>query len=46
VQAEIENLLTRRQSLIELSIALEIHLGHWLDRFNDILAKIDEESMP
>lgn len=44
IQAEIETLITRRRSLVELSDALERELGHWLRRFADILEKLDEAS--
>ncbi len=45
IQAEVEILLTRRQSIVELSDILEAHLGHWLKRFSEILERLDEESM-
>jgi len=44
IQAEVEVLLARRQSLLQLSDTLEGHLGLWLKRFADILAKLDEKS--
>ena len=45
IQAEVEILLARRQSLVELSDILEAHLGHWLKRFDEILETLDEESV-
>jgi hypothetical protein len=45
IQAEVEVLLARRQSLVELSDALEGHLGLWLKRFDEILGKLDEKSL-
>jgi len=45
VQAEVEIHLSRRQSLVELSDALEAHLGPWLKQFGEILEKLDEESV-
>jgi hypothetical protein len=45
IQAEVEILLARRQSLVELSDILEAHLGHWLKRFSEILERLDEESV-
>jgi hypothetical protein len=44
IQAEVEVLLARRQSLMQLSDTLEGHLGLWLKRFADILDKLDEKS--
>ena len=44
IQAEVEVLLARRQSVLELSDTLEGHLGLWLKRFGDILDKLDEKS--
>jgi len=44
IQAEVEVLLARRQSLLQLSDTLEGHLGLWLKRFADILDKLDEKS--
>jgi hypothetical protein len=44
IQAEVEVLLARRQSLLELSDTLEGHLGLWLKRFGEILEKLDEKS--
>lgn len=44
IQAEVEVLLARRQSLLQLSDTLEGHLGLWLKRFADILNKLDEKS--
>ncbi len=44
IQAEVEVLLARRQSLMHLSDILEGHLGLWLKRFEDILNKLDEQS--
>lgn len=44
IQAEIEVLLARRQSLMHLSDIVEGHLGLWLKRFEDILKKLDEYS--
>ena len=45
IQAEVEILLSRRQSLVELSDTLEAHLGAWLKQFGEILEKLDEESI-
>jgi len=45
IQAEVEVLLARRQSIVELSDALEGHLGLWLKRFDEILGKLDEKSL-
>ncbi len=45
IQAEVEILLSRRQSLVELSDTLEAHLGSWLKQFGEILEKLDEESI-
>jgi hypothetical protein len=45
IQAEIENLMSQRQSLLELSNALELHLGTWLEGFGKLLEKLDEESI-
>ena len=44
IQAEVEVLLGRRRSLVELSDMLERDLGRWLARFVDLLEKLDEES--
>lgn len=44
IQAEVEVLLARRQSLLELSDTLEGHLAVWLKRFGEILEKLDEKS--
>ena len=44
IQAEIEVLLARRQSLIHLSDIIEGHLGLWLKRFEQILEKLDDYS--
>ena len=44
IQAEIEILLSRRENLAELSDAFGKHLGHWLQRFEGILERLDEES--
>lgn len=44
IQAEVEVLLGRRRSLVELSDALERELGRWLRQFVDLLEKLDEES--
>ena len=43
IQAEVEVLIARRQSLLQLSDTLEGHLGLWLKRFTDILEKLDEK---
>jgi hypothetical protein len=45
IRAEIEIQLARRRNLLELSDAVERHLGDWLRRFEDILEKLDEESL-
>jgi hypothetical protein len=45
IQAEIEVLLARRQSLLQLSDTLEGQLGTWLKRFDSILEKLDEKSL-
>lgn len=45
IQSEIEFLLARRQSLVELSDALEWHLAPWLERFDGILGKLNEQSL-
>jgi hypothetical protein len=45
IQAEVEVLLARRQNLVELSDALEGHLGLWLKRFDEILGILDEKSL-
>lgn len=45
IQAEVEILLARRQSLLELSDTLETQLGLWLKRFDELLEELDEESM-
>jgi hypothetical protein len=45
IQAEVEILLSRRQSLVELSDALEAQLGAWIKQFGEILEKLDEESI-
>jgi hypothetical protein len=45
IQAEVEILLSHRQSLVELSDTLEAHLGSWLKQFGEILEKLDEESI-
>jgi hypothetical protein len=44
IQAEVEVLLGRRRSLVELSDMLERDLGRWLGKFVDLLEKLDEES--
>jgi hypothetical protein len=44
IQAEVEVLLGRRRSLVELSDMLERDLGRWLGKFADLLEKLDEES--
>ena len=44
IQAEVEVLLGRRRSLVELSDMLERDLGRWLRKFLDLLEKLDEES--
>jgi hypothetical protein len=44
IHAEIEIVLARRQSLVELSDTVEGQLGNWLKRFAEILEKLDEES--
>ena len=44
IQAEVEVLLGRRRSLVELSDMLERDLGRWLTKFVDLLEKLDEES--
>jgi hypothetical protein len=44
IQAEVEVLLARRQSLLQLSDTLEAQLGVWLKRFDEILEKLDEKS--
>jgi hypothetical protein len=44
IQAEVEVLLGRRRSLVELSDTLERDLGRWLRKFMDLLEKLDEES--
>ncbi len=44
IQAEVEVLLGRRRSLVELSDMLERDLGRWLAKFADLLEKLDEES--
>jgi hypothetical protein len=46
IQAEIEVLLARRQSLMHLSDIVEGHLGLWLQKFGEILEKLDEHSAP
>jgi hypothetical protein len=45
IQAEIEVLLARRQSIVQLSDTLEGQLIAWLKRFHDILEKLDEKSI-
>ncbi len=45
LQAEVEVLLARRQSLVRLSDTLEGHLGLWLKQFGEILEKLDEKSL-
>jgi hypothetical protein len=45
IQAEVENLLSHRQSRLELSNALELHLGAWLEGFGKLLEKLDEDSI-
>lgn len=45
IQAEVEVLLARRQSLVELSDALEWRLGPWLRQFDEILGTLDEKSL-
>ena len=45
IQAEVEVLLGRRRSLVELSDMLERDLGRWLGKFADLLEKLDEESI-
>jgi len=45
IQAEVELLLARRRSLVELSDTLERDLGRWLARFAEILEALDEASM-
>ncbi len=45
IQAEVENLLSSRQSLLELSNALELNLGSWLEGFEKLLEKLDEDSI-
>jgi hypothetical protein len=45
IRAEIEIQLARRRNLLELSDAVERHLGDWLRRFDAILEKLDEESL-
>jgi hypothetical protein len=45
IRAEIEIQLARRRSLLELSDAVERHLGDWLRRFEAILERLDEESL-
>lgn len=44
IQAEVEALIVRRRSLVELSDMLERELGSWLKRFADILERLDEAS--
>jgi hypothetical protein len=44
IQAEVEVLLGRRRSLVELSDMLERDLGRWLGKFVNLLEKLDEES--
>lgn len=46
IQAEFEILLGRRRSLTGFSDALERDFGHWLVRFDDLLDKLDEASVP
>jgi hypothetical protein len=45
IQAEVEVLLGRRRSLVELSDMLERDLGRWLGKFAGLLEKLDEESV-
>jgi hypothetical protein len=45
LQAEVEVLLARRQSLLRLSDTLDGHLSPWLKQFSDILEKLDEKSL-
>jgi len=45
LQAEVEVLLARRQSLLRLSDTLEGHLSPWLKQFREILEKLDEKSL-
>jgi hypothetical protein len=44
IQAEVEVLVVKRRSLVELSDVLERELGRWLGKFADLLEKLDEES--
>jgi hypothetical protein len=45
IHAKVELLLSRQQSLLDLSDTLERHLGLWLKQFEKILDKLDEKSM-
>jgi hypothetical protein len=44
LQSEMEDLLKRRQSIVELSDFIEGPLGSWLVRFDGIMEKLDETS--
>jgi hypothetical protein len=46
LQAEVDLLLARGRSLVELSDILERHLGLWLRQFDEILGVLDEKSLP
>lgn len=46
LQAEVDLLLARGRSLVELSDILEEHLGVWLRQFDEILGILDEKSLP
>jgi hypothetical protein len=45
IQANVEFLLARRRSLLELSDTLERDLGQWLKRFGEIWDALDEASL-
>jgi hypothetical protein len=45
IHAKVELILSRQQSLLELSDTLERHLGHWLKQFEKILEKLNEKSL-
>jgi hypothetical protein len=46
IHAKVELLLSRQQSLLDLSDTIERHLGLWLKQFERILEKLDEKSAP
>jgi len=45
IQADVRMLLTRQESLLDLSNTLERDLGCWLTHFGKILHKLDDESL-